>query len=721
MTPAESKSAVDDGSPLYERLSALRWGPGFKGPYAMCFCEIFARLDPRRSLRAVSEALPHYDEPFERIDLLTVMGVLGFQARRRPLTQNILENASTPALVVRRNRAGREAPLALLERCDDHGRPAARVFSPSSNGVRLVPLSQLIGRGDVYAFERAQASDAERIVIGDGWFRTLMSRFNPIFRQIFALSLVINLLGLATPLFIMFVYDRVIAARIAETLPVLTGAVALALACELALRRIRSNRLAWFASRIDNIVGNMTFSKLANLPLNVAEGASVTAQILRLRSFESLRDFFSSAAFLSVIEMPFVVIYIVSIAIIGGPLVLAPTIAIAAYAALYASMRARVGVEMRRAARTGAMSQQFLLETFSRAADVQSLGLARAWLDKYKKVSRVEFDAFSKLVFAGGAVETLAQAVTALGGVATLAAGATMVFAGSISSGGLAACLILAWKIFAPFHNFCAVAQRVEQLKLSVGQIDALMRAADDEEAQTGEASLERLRGRIAFDDVGVRLAENRSPVFMNASFDVAPGELVGVVGDSGAGKTTLLKLILGAYRATYGAVRIDGFDIRQLNAAALRRRVSYAPQTPSLFDGSIEENLRLVRPEATIDDVWSALRRAGAERDVKALRHGLDANVGLERRLPHELLLRISLARAYLVDGPVFLIDETPNAILEGETGERFRFFLKSARGAKTVVLVSSRRDVLDLCERVFELTGRGLTERSEATEAAA
>lgn len=712
-----SSSSVNDERSLYARVKELRWKESFEGAYAECFCALLASLDPNRTLREVVEILPHFEEEFSLLDFMNAMANLGLHAQKQKLRADAIVEA--PALVVPSPLFGAPlAPLVILSIEEQDGKRIAKVFDGKTHRVRNIDLdkrAEEFRNGAIYLFKRRKNERAENEAIlragaGYGWFRRLAIRFYKLFAQILVLSFFINLLGLATPLFIMMVYDRVIAAQLTDVLPYLVGGVTAAIIADWVLRTMRSHRLAWIAARIDNIVGNLTFSKLTRLPARTTDNASVTAQLLRLRSFESLRDFFSSAAFLSVMELPFVAIYLLVIAVLGGVIIFVPLACIVAYISLFMLMRKRIGVEIKRTARKGAASQRFLLETFTKASEIRTLGLVKKWTEKYASLSNKEFEAFAKLVYAGNFAETLAHAITLLGGVATLSLGATMIFSRDLSAGALIACLILTWRTLTPFHNFCAVVQRFEQIRNSIIQIDALMEIAAEEEERTGGAALRSLRGGVIFERVGLRLDDRRSPVFMDISFKAAPGEIIGFCGDSGSGKSLILKLVQGVYEPSYGAVRLDGFDIRQLNTHHLRRLISFIPQRPQLFSASIEENIRLVRPEASIDEIWRALDKAGASEQVKALPHGVRTNIGADQRLSVDLLMQISLARAYLLDGRLFLIDELPNPLIASPTGRHLKAFIRESAQKRTVLLASQHPDILGLCDRVYEVTSHGL-----------
>ncbi len=712
---------------LFDRLRALRWGDGFSGPYAEAFCAILSVLGRHRSVRDVVEIMPHFEDGFHLIDLMNAMVNLGLDATR--LKPRHEDRLSAPALVLSPRGVLKEpAPGVILTIEHRDGERIARLFDCVTRDIRPVNLDRdrALRGASVYVFskpsdDKKETAAALRAGAGLGWFRALAIRFYGLLTQILCLSFLINILGLATPLFIMVVYDRVISARVTEAFPHLVAGVAIAIACDWFLRGLRSRRLAWIAARIDNIIGNLSFSKLMRLSSQTSDSVSVTAQLLRLRSFESLRDFFNSVAFLSVLELPFAAIYLVAILLVGGVLVAVPLACVVLYIVIFALMRKRIGVDIRRTARTGAASQRFLLETFAKTQDIQASGLGGKWESKYAALSKREYDAFARLTNAGNLAETLAHGVTLLGGLATLSFGAMLSFSGQLQAGAMIACLILTWRTLTPFHNFCAVIQRFEQIRNSIIQIDTMMDIVEAEEARAAGAPLKTLRGGVTFEKAGLRFETRTTPVFTDISFSASPGEAIGFTGRSGAGKSLLLKLVQGMYDPSYGAVRIDGFDIRQLDTANLRHKISYIPQQPQLFQGSIEENLRLVRPEANHQELWRALDMAGAADSVKALRDGLATPVIQNRSLSFNLLMQISMARAYLLDGNLFLIDELPGPLVMGACGLKLKVFIRENIGKRTILIASQNEELLSLCSRCYEVTAYGLRPHEAAPARAA
>lgn len=262
---------------------------------------------------------------------------------------------------------------------------------------------------------------------GHSWFRALLGRFKGTFAQVLTAGLILNLIALATPFFIMLVYDRVIAAGSIATLPMLCVGAAMAIGFEVVLRRIRSRGLSWLASRLDNIVSNRIFSHLIGLSPSLIERAPISAQIARVKTFESVRDFFSGSVFMSLLELPFVALAALAIYAIAGELVLVPLAMISAYVVLFFFVRQHVKVSIRLAAKSSSARQSFAIETFDKISGIRGYGLMQHWKSKFRDLSGKEMLAHFRLGFIGLIAETLAHSLTLLAAVMTVGFGVHLI------------------------------------------------------------------------------------------------------------------------------------------------------------------------------------------------------------------------------------------------------------------------------------------------------
>ncbi|MBU0800429.1 MAG: ATP-binding cassette domain-containing protein, partial [Alphaproteobacteria bacterium] len=462
--------------------------------------------------------------------------------------------------------------------------------------------------------------------------------------------------------------------------------------------------------RMGNIVSNRIFEQLIHLAPGYIERASVPSQVARIKTFESVRDFFSGPVFLSLLELPFIIIALSVIAVIAGPLVLVPLGMAFLYGFLFVAVWRRVRVSIRSAAKAGSARQQFLLETVNKMEPIRSSDLTAAWQRKFRDLSAREAVTSYRLVWLGVVGETLAHGLTVLSAVAVIGFGVGMVWGGTLTTGALVATMILVWRVLSPFYSLCTMIPRLDQLRNSVRQVDRLMDIDTELTAHRHAARLSNIKGRISFVNVGIRYTMDSDPILAALSFEAMPGDIVAVTGSNGTGKTSLLKMVKGMYIPQAGSIRIDGFDIRQLDPLDLRRRIAYIPQETSFFHGTIAENLRFANPLATDRELEMALGQAGVFDDISRLPAGLNTIIGHGGlSLSSSLELRLAMVRAYIHDAPILLIDELPNSLLSEQAGQFMRDNLLRHKKDRTTILVTHREDFMNMADTIIVLR-RGL-----------
>lgn len=701
-----------DSQPIIHMLNVLsqtgRTHFNEQGAWEVCLCALVLKLEPQCRVRRILEALPCDPAPMDEASLLNTMAHLGYVGRPADCDMTEIDERLLPGLFI----PGSGTPCIVLGR-DGDGQ--LLFYDPLSRLISLAPPS-LDKDGRVWffqPFDETMQATAKFMRKGSGrtWFRALLGRFDGTFAQVMAAGFILNVIALATPLFIMVVYDRVIAAGTDGPLPMLVLGALITIGFEWRLRVIRSTGLSWIAGRLDNIVGNRIFAHLIGLSPQLIETASVPAQIARIKTFEAVRDFFSGSVFLSLLEAPFVILSIAAMAVIAGPLALVPTVVLVLYVALFALMRRQVAVSIRIAAKASSARQQFTIETFEKLDSIRAQGLDDKWQDKFRHLSGREMMSHFHLGWLGMVSETLAHALTVLAGTATIGFGVHLIWTGAMTTGALVASMILVWRILTPFYALCTMVPRLEQIRNSIAQVNELM----DIETEAAEARsfsrLPYLRGAVGFNNVGFRYADDGDDVFSGLSFEARPGDLVVVTGGNGTGKATLCKLILSMYRPHTGTVRIDGFDIRQLDAPDLRRQIAYVPKTPHIFHGTIGDNLRLGNPVASDADIRAALEKADLWDEVAALAHGVDTVIDTHGALKPtaSFATRLSLARAYLHPAAILLIGDLPNTLMSGKAGRNLRDHLVRVKGKQTVILCTYRDDFMKLADTIVWLRGPG------------
>ncbi|MBM3557464.1 MAG: ATP-binding cassette domain-containing protein, partial [Alphaproteobacteria bacterium] len=672
---------VRPAEPLVEALRHGRLGDfEATSPYAACLMPLLTRLGWRGDPGRIVEALPHVARNLDLEGLRNVLVELSYLTR--PIKGRIadIDPRLLPCLHV--DEAGR--PRAVLEVHD--GRYG--VFDGAL--AREVQTRGETINGTIYLIE---VPDGASEAPGQESFMTrLAARFRPLIWRLGLVVLMADVLALAFPLFTMAIYDKVIGHGERGLLLHLLIGMGLALAMDLVLRNLRAGMVARLGARIERLVGVAVLGQILKLPIAYTESAPIGSQLARLKDFESLREFFTGPLSAATLDIPFLVIFLAALAIIGGWLVFVPM----ALAVLFVALAfALSGVQRELAARSSrsrARRHALVVEIVSKMRSIKQIGGADVWRERFRGLSAASANDGFKAQQLTGLLNTLGQTLMMAAGAVVLILGATRILEGDMTVGALVASMALTWRILAPLQMGLMTLWRIEQVRSSIKQIDHLMRLKTEPQERPTSTVAERFfTGRLALNRVSLRYRPDSEPALLGVDLVIRPGEMVGLVGPSGAGKSTLLKVLAGLYQPQAGTVMIDGLDIRQIVPGELRKAVTYCPQNRHLFYGTVAQNLRLAEPGAGEDALRAALAEADALEDVLALPGGLDTALGEDSSnpIPAGLLQRIALARAYLRPSPVLLMDE-PGQWLDERADAALIAALRRRKGRQTIVLVT-------------------------------
>jgi ATP-binding cassette subfamily C protein/ATP-binding cassette subfamily C protein LapB len=407
------------------------------------------------------------------------------------------------------------------------------------------------------------------------------------------------------------------------------------------------------------------------------------------------------------LDLPFILLFVGLIALIGGPVAFVPiTLALvfvltaAAVAPAIRRLNARQG-ELR------ARQQRFLIETLGNLRTLKLLGAESEWLARHRETSAEIADTDFRVAWINQATQTLARTYMMAAGVAVISYGAVRVIGGDMTSGALIATMILTWRALAPLQSAFTTLTRLEKLRTIIRHINALMRLPVERRPGT-VPPLRDIGSGIVFSNVTFRYGPDRDPVVLGVSFQAMPGELVAITGHNGSGKSTLLKLADGLHRAQGGTVLIDGVDIRQIDAIDLRQRIGVAPQVPEIFHGTVSQNLRMAVPTASDKEIAEAARKAYLLEEVLALPNGFETRLTDTQlgRLSSGFLRKLGLARAYLRNAPILLLDE-PSQSLDNAGDRAFLDMLRAAKGKQTVLMTTHRPSHMRVADRLLVLGG--------------
>ena len=701
-TAEDIRNLVDEERmPLSERLAnAIRNNTFHKiddiSPYAACIMPILSELGWRSYKRELIEAIPHFVDHLDLIDLRNMLVTLGYESDEKKTRINKISSTLLPCLFV--SNAG--GIYVITEKSGNE----VTYFDAHKKDYCTGNISH--EKGTAYLFTDMHPTHAMtgQEQIGEKWFAQVLKRFRKLVKHLIVITFMLNIIALFVPLYIMVVYDNVIGARSTHSVPYLMAGLGIALACELLFRLLRSKTLGLLAGRLDYIIGVETFKKILSLPPLLTERSTVISQLSRLRQFESIRDFFTGPSAALFLELPFVLLFVALLAVLGGSIALVPIAMIALYAIFGLLWFPSLNKKLIYAGHARSARQRMLMESFSGLRELKALGAEGAWLELYREASGEAMTRTYSTSTSHAIVNSVAQSLMTIAGIAVLTLGTLKVMSGDMSIGVLIAIMALLWRVLSPLQGVCLAMLQIDQITQSIKQLNQLMRVPSEPNSHKAGLLMPKIKGKITFDRVTFRYGPNEDPALIGVSFSIEPGEFVAIVGGNGSGKSTVLKLVAGMYRAQAGTLAIDDTDMRQMNALDLRRVIAYMPQKPSLFYGTIAQNIRLNQPLATDDQLELATRQAGILSTIMRLPNGFDTLVGdhITSRLPSGLIHGICIARSYLRQAPIFLLDE-PGTSLDKVTDQNLINHLNQTRGNQTVLMVSHRPSHIKLADRAI------------------
>lgn len=519
-----------------------------------------------------------------------------------------------------------------------------------------------------------------------------------------------NVLALALPVTMLQIYDRIIPHQSASTFGLLVGGVVIALVLSLLIQTGQNYLTGWLGATIDHKLSLNAFRRLLDISIADYEHESAAVHLERMRTTASVRDFYSGRAILSLFDLPFAVLYILVITLLGGWLVLVPLAVLAAFA-LFAY---RNVVSLHEYARDQVKSEErrfsFLTETLSGIHSVKALAMENMMLRRYEMLQ--DNNAHHSFEGAGRSINVLNlnALFSQVAMVALVAVGAGLVVQGQLTPGALAACITLTTRALRPLQSAFGVWSTFQKMAVARQQLEHLfeMKPAGNVEAPP----LPAIEGGLRLEHVSYRFGAHGDWLFSDLDLSIEPGECITIEGESGSGKSSLLSLMAGMIEPTSGRVLADDFDLAQYGPSSVSREIAYLPQQGLLFDGTILDNLTMFRPELE-PAALEVAREMGLDRVVSAMRNGYNTMIGNSAgdSVPGGVRQRIAIARALIHNPRILLFDEANNA-LDTAGDDLLRRYLEKLKGQRTLVLVTHRPSLTKLADRVFTLAAGKLTE---------
>jgi ATP-binding cassette, subfamily B, bacterial HlyB/CyaB len=549
------------------------------------------------------------------------------------------------------------------------------------------------------------------------WFIPQIVRYRRLIGEVLLITLAINLLGLAAPLFFQNVVDKVLVHESVDTLTVLSiGFIAVSL-WETVFGWLRTQLYSLTSQKIDVELGARLFRHLLHLPLGYFEHRRVGDIAMRVRQLETIREFLTNASLSVLIDPVFTLIFLAVMFVYSVKLFVITVLTIPCYILVAVAITQPLQARIREKFERGAINNALLVESLSGIGTIKAGAVEPQWQDRWERQLAGYSAASQRVITMGNTGSQAIQLISKLNLAAILFFGAQAVIAHAMTVGGLVAFNMLAQRVSGPVIRMAQLWQDFQQVRLAVQRLGDVL----NQPAEPGAASrtaLPAIRGDIAFERVRFRYGLEGPLTLDGIDLAIPAGSSLGIVGSSGSGKSTLTKLLQRMYVPMSGRVTIDSTDLAQIDPAWLRRQIGVVLQENLLFNRSIRDNIALADPAAPMDLVMAAARLAGAHDFIVRLPQGYDTPI--EERgsnLSGGQRQRIAIARALITRPRVLIFDEATSA-LDLESEEVIQRNLKAMSAGRTTIIVAHRLSAVRNCDRIIALENGRLIEQGTHDE---
>lgn len=534
------------------------------------------------------------------------------------------------------------------------------------------------------------------------WFWDAMRANMPIYKDVLLAAFFINVFALALPLFTMNVYDRVVPNQAVETLWMLAAGVIIIMLADISLRTMRGYFLDLASRRVDVKLSALIMERVLGIRLE-NRPISVGSYAVNLRSFETVRDFITSASVTTIIDLPFAVIFMAVIAWIAWPVLLPLAIGLLLVLGFALAMQGKLKELSETTYRAGAMRNSTLIESLVGLDTIKAMGAESRMQRKWEETTSFLAHVGVQLRLLSNSTINVTLWSQQMVSVFVIVTGVYLITAGELSMGGLIACTMLSGRIMAPFGQLAGLITQYHNAEIALKSLDEVMAQPLERPEGAQFLSREMFHGEIEFKNVSFSYPGAEMESLSNVSFRIKPGEHVAILGRVGSGKSTLQKLAMGLYQPTGGSIMIDGIDLRQLDPTELRSRVGYVPQDVTLFYGSLRDNLTLSNSQASDAALVRAAEIANLSDFINRHPQGFDMVVS-ERgdSLSGGQRKSVALARGVINEPPILLMDE-PTGSMDHSTEIAVKGQLAEFIKGRTWLVVTHRNSLLEMVDRII------------------
>ncbi len=673
---------------------------------ALLECLIFlaGHFGHARSPQALTAGLPYDEKNMGPALFCEAASRIGLKAQvvKRAKPESIPDAVLPAVLILENNHA-----LVLLE---TKGKDA-KVYISETKSMRDVPLKNLekdYSGFVIYVHPRADFSDPgaapNKDEVSGHWFWSLVQENRSIYGAALLGAVFINIFALASPVFIMNVYDRVIPNNAIETGWALAIGALTVFGFDFIMRTLRAHLIDLAGRRIDVIAARRIYDQVLDMRLaGRPRSSGVFANMLR--EFDSVRDFFTSASVTVLVDLPFSIFFLCVVYHLGGNLVFILIALMMAVVAVGLAIQIKLKAHVRKAIRSAEARHGLLVETIQGLETVKATGADGRFRARYTEYAGQNALHGQDSRFWSGLGVNIAALIQMIASVVIVLAGMYMVQDGDLSIGALIATVILGGRALAPIGGIANLMTRYHQAGGALKTLDTIM--AQPVERPREKRFLHRpdLKGKITFEKVSFSYPQVKRKVLDGVSFTINAGEKVGIVGRIGSGKSTVARLMMNLYEPDEGTICADDTDYRQIDPADLRRRIAYIAQDVVLFSGTVRDNITASVPHATEEAILEAAKISGVHEFISRHPMGYDAPVGeAGQGLSGGQRQAVALARAMLLHPKIMVCDEPTNA-MDVQAEEAFKNYIQGQIDGRTLILITHKQTMLPLVDRLILL----------------
>ena len=551
-------------------------------------------------------------------------------------------------------------------------------------------------------------SDLPEYHLPKSWFWKVIWRFKGYYYQVILATFIINFLALVSSLYVMNVYDRVIPNQAYETLWVLSIGVMLAILFEFLAKMIRGHLTDIAGKKADLIISSAIFRRMMALRL-ADRPASAGSYANNLREFESVREFMTSASLLVLVDLPFLLLFITVIFIVGGKLAIVPAIIIPIVIIVGFIVQRPLSRYINESMKESSQRQGLAVEALE-GIETLKTNNATGWAQQRWDTYTAKTSASSiKVKDTANFMINFSVAMQQLNTVFLVLFGTYLIHnentAERITMGALIAAVILSGRALSPLAQVAGLATRFQQAKLALEGLNNIIERPIERVPERKYISPSNIQGNITFENTCFQYQEDGKPAVSNLNLQIRAGEKIGILGRIGSGKSTMLKLASGLYDGSTGNVMLDNIDMRQIDPNFLRSQILLLSQSPRLFLGTLRENMDLARSDGYSSDqeLLEALQRFGLDKIIRSHPKGLDMPLGEDGLgLSGGQKQIIALARMTLRNPRLVLLDE-PTTGLDQATERMSLQAISQWAQDKTLLVVTHRPQVLQIVNRII------------------